>query len=76
MNFTNSGSKTTYFMSINSNDVAINLKIGNTYSKRFKKIAKKYFSDCPDLLSKIENKYFSRYDIRNVVEYYNNKCIE
>lgn len=67
-------SKTTYYISKNGSDVVTNLRIGNTYSKRFKKIAKRYFSDCPDLLEKINSKFFKRYGIHAVVEYYNKSC--
>ncbi|WP_445713527.1 hypothetical protein [Flavobacterium sp.] len=67
-------SKTTYYISENGSDTVTNLRIGNTYSKRFKKIAKKYFNDCPDLLEKINSKFFKRYGIHSVVKYYNEKC--
>lgn len=67
-------SKTTYYISVNGSDAVTDLRIGNTYSKRFKEIAKKYFKDCPDLLEKINSKFFKRYGIHSVVEYYNEKC--
>ncbi len=67
-------SKTTYYISESGSDTVTNLRIGNTYSKRFKKIAKKYFNNCPDLLEKINNKYFKRYGIESVIEYYNINC--
>ena len=72
--FYGTSTKTTYFLSTNNNDIVTDLRIGNTYSKRFKKIAKKYFKSCPDLLKKINNKYFKRYGIKSVVEYYNLNC--
>lgn len=67
-------SKTIYYITKNGNDKTTNLKIGNTYSKRFKKIAKEYFASCPDLLEKINNKYFKRYGIESIVKYYNENC--
>jgi hypothetical protein len=67
-------SKTTYYISKNENTPATDLRIGNTYSERFKEIAQKSFSDCPDLLNKIDTKYFKRYGIREVVQYYNQSC--
>lgn len=67
-------SKTTYYISKNENIPATDLRIGNTYSERFKEIAQKSFSDCPDLLNKIDTKYFKRYGIREVVKYYNQSC--
>jgi hypothetical protein len=67
-------SKTTYYICKNGDDTVIDLRIGNTYSERFKEIAQKSFSDCPDLLNKIDTKYFKRYGIREVVNYYNKSC--
>ena len=67
-------SKTKYYLSKSEDDIVTNLKNGNTYSKRFKKIAKTYFTSCPDLLEKINNKFFKRYEIHSVVEYFNEKC--
>ena len=56
--------------------IEINKKpsIRNTYSKKFLEIAKIYFMDCPELIDSIENKEFSRYGIRDVVEYYKSYC--
>lgn len=67
-------SKTTYYISKNENTPAIDLRIGNTYSERFKEIAQNSFYDCPDLLNKIDTKYFKRYGIKEVVKYYNQYC--
>lgn len=67
-------SKTTYYISKNGEDTVINLRIGNTYSNRFKEIAEKLFSDCPDILIKIKTQHFNRYGIKSVVEYYNEEC--
>jgi len=63
-----------YYLGVPGQDLVTDLRNGNTYSKRFKTIAKEYFSDCPDLLKKIKDKYFKRYEIRAVVKYYNNNC--
>jgi hypothetical protein len=64
-----------YISKVGSNRVT-NLREGNTYSKRFrKKIALKYFSDCSDLMDKINTReFFNRYGIESVVDYYNEKC--
>lgn len=67
-------SKTTYYISQKESNIVTKLRIGNTYSKRFKKIAKKFFNSCPDLLEKINSKFFKRYGIHSVVDYYNKKC--
>lgn len=67
-------SKTIYYISKNGDDTVIDLRIGNTFSERFKEIAQNSFSDCPDLLNKIGTKYFKRYGIIEVVNYYNKSC--
>lgn len=67
-------SKTTFYISKNGNDTVIDLKNGNIYSEKFKEIAQNLFSDCPDLLNKIDTKYFDRYRIEEVVKYYNLFC--
>ncbi len=67
-------SKTTYYISKTGSDTVTNLRIGNTYSNRFKKIAENYFKSCPELLEKINNKYFKRYGIGSVIKYYNQNC--
>ncbi|MDX6748121.1 hypothetical protein SHK09_15090 [Polaribacter sp. PL03] len=72
--FQGNTTKTTYFIGENNNTGVTHLGIGNTYSKKFKKIAKDYFKSCPDLLEKINNKYFRRYGIRSIMEYYDQNC--
>ncbi len=69
-----SSSKITYYISNTGSDIATDLRIGNTYSNRFKTIAIKYFKSCPDLLEKINSKYFKRNGIGSVVKYYNENC--
>ena len=63
-----------YYLGVPGQDLVTDLRNGNTYSKRFKTIAKNYFSDCSDLMNKIKSKYFKRYEIRSIVNYYNNDC--
>ena len=68
-------STTKYYISKNNSIRVRDLRIGNTYSRRFRRIAKRYFSDCPDLMKKIESReYFDRYEIGSVVDYYNDNC--
>ena len=40
----------------------------------FKKEMGKYFADCPELVSLIEEKEFKRRDIGEIVTYYNTRC--
>jgi hypothetical protein len=67
-------SKTTYYIAKKGSDIVTNLKLANTYSKKFIKLTKKYFGDCNELMSKIKAKDFKRYGIEAVVKYYNNNC--
>ncbi len=50
--------------------------LGSTllFSKNFKKAASEYFSDCPTLVNKIQNKEFKKRHIEKVVTFYNTKC--
>ncbi|QRM88937.1 hypothetical protein FG167_06710 [Lacinutrix sp. WUR7] len=66
--------KTTYYIAKKGSDIVTNLKLANTYSKKFIKLTKKYFGDCNELISKIKAKDFKRYGIEDVVKYYNNNC--
>ena len=72
--FKGNTTKTTYFIGKNNSTGVSHIGIGNTYSKKFKKIAQKYFKSCPDLIKKIKNKDFKRYGIRSVMEYYDINC--
>lgn len=74
--FNMSNSSTNYYMSKKDNDTIVDLILGNTYSKRFrKKIAPKYFNDCSDLMTKINNRaFFDRFEIESIVDYYNLNC--
>ncbi|OBX25571.1 hypothetical protein A9996_08995 [Gelidibacter algens] len=67
-------SSTLYYISRGGSDTVINLRACNTYSNRFKKMANDYFKDCNDLIDKINSKYFDRYGIQSVVNYYNEDC--
>ncbi|MFK7813791.1 MAG: hypothetical protein AB8B59_14955 [Maribacter sp.] len=51
------------------------LGTSGTFSKNFRKAASKYFSDCPSLTEKIENKEYKKRDIRVIVNFYNEECI-
>ncbi len=42
--------------------------------RTFKNYAKKYFSDCPDVLSYIDNELYEDYDISQIVDDYNLLC--
>ncbi|MBL4905499.1 MAG: hypothetical protein JKZ00_05725 [Flavobacteriaceae bacterium] len=50
------------------------LSTDDTTSKKFKRFASTYFSDCPDLISKINSNYFKESGIKGIVKYYNKNC--
>jgi hypothetical protein len=51
------------------NDLNINPK-----TRYFKKIANQYFSDCKELMNKIESNSFDKYSFLSILNYYNNEC--
>lgn len=50
------------------------LTLGGISLKKFKEYGAEYFSDCPELVEKIESKYYKKGDIEDVVNFYNNHC--
>ena len=44
-------------------------------SLTFKKDMIEYFSDCPKLIEKIDNKEFSKQDIKAISAFYNSDCL-
>ncbi|NOZ46096.1 MAG: hypothetical protein GXO79_04860 [Chlorobi bacterium] len=51
-----------------------NGKLKRTKGLTFKNDMISYFSDCPELVTKIENKEFRKKDIQSIVMYYNSNC--
>lgn len=47
---------------------------GLPFSKSFKKAMKAYFKDCPTLVENVENKTFSKENLLQVIEFYNEHC--
>ena len=43
-------------------------------SKSFRKRAMEYFSDCPSLQAKLNNKEYKKEDLQAIVRYYNSNC--
>lgn len=43
-------------------------------SGNFKKMASKYFDDCPNLVAKIQHKEFKKRHLKEIIAYYNTKC--
>ncbi|TCK64999.1 hypothetical protein DFQ05_2211 [Winogradskyella wandonensis] len=70
--FTGFGANNQYFVAKNPNQVPVVLLPNGP--KRFRKEAMNYFSDCTDLVEKIESKELKREDIIEIVQFYNTKC--
>lgn len=65
-----------YYISKKNQDFADRITVGIKF-KKFEKISDVYFKNCPDLMSKIESKYFERDDhkgVEDLVVYYNENC--
>ena len=50
------------------------IRSGAVMGKSFKKRAEVYFSDCPELVSKLGSKGFKKNDLKNVMKYYDEHC--
>lgn len=69
------GSSTTYYVKKNNEQIAT--RIGSrdlVVVYNYKKIALKYFEDCPKVITKIKKK-FKRKKIKELVEFYNANCL-
>lgn len=53
---------------------AVFLGSSNWMSKNFKNAASNFFSDCPELVEKIETKKFKKRDLKEIIEFYNTDC--
>jgi len=54
--------------------VATHLGSNKLVSKNFKKAATEYFKDCISLVEKLDKKEFTKWDIREIIRYYNREC--
>lgn len=64
-----------YYVCRGNSDFVIELAtVGSFFGKNFIKAASEYFSDCPDLVKKIENKVYKKRDIEEIIRFYNAKC--
>ncbi|MGW9684548.1 hypothetical protein [Flagellimonas sp. 2504JD1-5] len=52
------------------------IHLGTSYwvSKNFKKAASNFFSDCPALVEKIQNKELKKKNLMAIIDFYNNSC--
>lgn len=66
---------TRYFISKENDLYATRIPIPNTRNYHFRKnIAPDFFSNCKDLMKKINSKSFDTEDFEGLINYYNNKC--
>lgn len=54
---------------------AVHLASSNWISKNFKNTASNFFSDCPELVEKIQNGEFKKRDLKEIIDFYNTKCL-
>lgn len=60
------------YLKRNNNQNAIH--IGSVSKKKFKGVITNYFKDCPDLVKKVDAGEYSKKELKEIVEFYNNKC--
>ncbi|WP_273568349.1 hypothetical protein [Maribacter halichondriae] len=69
-----SSAKKDIYVKKNDEDTATYLSSLKLISKNFKETTTEYFKDCPNLVEKISNHEFTKYDMRRIVDYYNSTC--
>lgn len=57
-----------------NDDEATHLGSNDWMSKNFKKAASSFFSDCPQLIKKIENRELKKKNLMAIIDFYNNSC--
>ena len=67
-------STSNYYVSKENHDIAINFGSRYFLSKKYKKIAVKYFEDCPSLVKEIQYKKLRRRSVFQIINSYNNEC--
>lgn len=64
-----------YYVSKDGGNIVIHLgDSGTIFTKNFKKAASEYFSDCAELVKKIETREYKKRHIVEIVEFYNENC--
>lgn len=66
--------QTVFYLSRAGEEIAIKVKNPGTRSRKFRKVAKEIFRDCPSLLTKLNNREFRKGGIEEVVDFYNTEC--
>ena len=63
-----------FYLKRKNEDKAVHIGSNQLFSKNFKKTASGYFSDCPALVEKIQNREFKKKHLKEIVTYYNTQC--
>lgn len=63
-----------YYVKKKNEEKATHLGSNLLFTKNFKKAASEYFKDCPDLVTKIQNKEFTKRNLFKMVSFYNHNC--
>jgi hypothetical protein len=71
---TSTDSKRVYYLSKKDNDDISSVKSGDTYNRSIQGKIYGFTHDCPVLKKKLTSKYFKRYGIKDIVNFYNNNC--
>ena len=71
---TSTDAKRTYYISKKGDDVVRSLKSGDTYSSYVTNKILYYTKSCSTLTKKLKTKYFKRYGIKDIANFYNNEC--
>lgn len=69
-----SGSSTYYIKKTNEEIAQYYVAYGYIPKVSFEKVIESYFSDCPKIQTKVENKEFKKKNYKEIVEYYNQNC--
>jgi len=71
---TSTDAKRIYYLSRKDDDVIRSVRVGDTYDRSIQGILCGFMRNCPDLKKKITSKFFKRYGIKDIVNFYNNNC--
>ena len=70
---TSTDAKRVYYLSKKDDDAISSVKSGDTYNRSIQGKICGFIYDCPNLYKKIKSKYFKRYGIKDIVNFYNNE---
>lgn len=72
---TSTDAKRVYYLSKEGDDSITSIKAGDTYNRSIQGKLYSFMRDCPSLKKKIMSKYFKRYGVKDIVNFYNNSCM-